>query len=141
MSESPGSNDYAKHHAAVLLNKRIQGIMPDNWQDQLRERFPDWLTSKAIMRFLEMSEQNKRPFVGDLVSGEVIAVAPFGVWVDVNWGFPALLLAANMLNVEGERISEYDYPKLGTIIHAEITSLDVEGEIKLIQTPDPDAAT
>ena len=115
--------------------------MSESWEEQLRKRFPDWLTSEGILRFMELTRLDDRPYVGDIVSGEVVARAPFGVWVDIDWGFPALMLVVNMLNAGTKSISFDSYPALGTIVYAEINSLGVEGEIGLTQIHNPETAT
>ena len=117
-----------------------QNETPD-WRQQIRDRFPDWLTSAAILRFIDAMELDDRPYVGDIVSGEVISRAPFGVWVDIHCGFPALLLVPNMLNAQSSPITFDDFPQLHSVVHAEIVSLGVEGEIGLIQIAEPNATS
>jgi len=121
----------------LVFQNRRWGVMPESWEEQLRKRFPDWLTPEACLRFLEVSVSDDRPYVGDIVSGVVISRAPFGVWVDIDCGFLSLLLVVNMLEAEAKPISFDEYPELGTIIYAEIHSLGVEGEIGLSQIPNP----
>ena len=115
--------------------------MNKDWQNQIRKRFPDWHTSEMILRWLEVARSDDRPYVGDLVSGDVITNSPLGVWVDINCGFPALLPFENMLDAQAQFITSDEYQTLGSIVHGEISSLEIDGEIRLIQLPYPRAVT
>jgi hypothetical protein len=67
--------------------------------------------------------------------GEVIARAPFGVWVDIAADHPALLLVPEMAGARERRIVFEDYPALGTVVEAWVVSLGERGEIALSQNP------
>jgi hypothetical protein len=71
--------------------------------------------------------------VGQMVSGRVIARAPFGVWLDIGVGRPALLLVVNMNDAGVQPIAAQDYPPKGAIVDARISSLGAQGEIGLTQ--------
>ena len=114
--------------------------MSKNWTEQIRERFPDWLSTESALRWMDSLKSECRPYVGDLVSGAVIARAPFGVWVDIDWGRPALLRAEDMIGADQKRIRFDEYPGFDTIINAEIISLEIDGEIGLKQVPNPESA-
>ena len=102
--------------------------MSEKWDTDIRHQFPDWLTSDAILRWLDFDKPN----VGDTFTGTVIARAPFGVWLDIGIGFPALLLAPNMIKSH-RSIESDDYPKIGDAIFTEIIGLSVGAEITLLQ--------
>jgi predicted RNA-binding protein with RPS1 domain len=104
-----------------------------NWNDDIRARFTDWGTEDALARW---PTERKRLSVGLCVRGEVIARAPFGVWVDISAGHPALLLVAEMRDARERRIRFEDYPKMGEILEAHISSLGDRAEIALSQQDD-----
>ncbi len=60
----------------------------------------------------------------------MIARAPFGVWLDINADYPALLLVPEMRGAKERRITFEDYPAIGEVVEARIIAL---GEIALGQ--------
>jgi hypothetical protein len=89
--------------------------MEDVWREQIRSRFPDWGTDAALARW---PGDRARLAVGSVVRGEVIARAPFGVWVDIAAAHPALLLVPEMVGARLRRMVFEDYPALGTVVEA-----------------------
>ena len=63
------------------------------WGDDILARFSDWGTGEARPRWPQVRAGLA---VGQAVRGEVIARAPFGVWVDIGAGWPALLQVPEM---------------------------------------------
>lgn len=60
--------------------------------------------------------------VGESIRGRVIARRPFGVFVDIGVGFPALL---EVMQFEGARQRRYnleDYPAVGDMISARVVA-------------------
>lgn len=105
------------------------------WVAAVRARFPDWQTPEALQRWTSVFDQLK---IGHPVSGEVIARAHFGVWVDFGVSFPGLLLVTNMEDAGPGRITVEEYPPIGSLIDGRINSLGLSGEIGLTQRrPDP----
>lgn len=102
------------------------------WEEDIRARFPDWGTDAVLARW---SAIRSCLSIGQLVRGEVIARAPFGVWVDVAAGHPALLLVPEMTGARERRIMFEDYPALGSTVEARVVSLGDRGEIALSQHP------
>jgi hypothetical protein len=100
------------------------------WDEQIRERFPDWGTEVAAARW---ETDRARLYIGKTVSGEVIARAPFGVWIDINVGHPALLLVPYMAGAREDRIVFENYSALGAIVEARIATLGEGGKISLTQ--------
>jgi hypothetical protein len=70
-----------------------------------------------------------------VVHGEVIARAPFGVWVDINAAHPALLLVTEMGGAREWRMDFEDYPALGMVVEAWVVSMGERCEIALSQNP------
>jgi hypothetical protein len=101
-----------------------------DWGDDIRLRFPDWGTEAALARWPQSLAALQ---VGRSVSGVVIARAPFGVWLDIGAGHPALLLAPQMRGAKERRITFEEYPQKGTLIDAKVVSLGERGEISLPQ--------
>ncbi|NOT61141.1 MAG: hypothetical protein HOP19_13055 [Acidobacteria bacterium] len=102
----------------------------NDWREEIKSRFPDWQTDVAIERWPAI---RKSLSIGQPVSGEVIARAPFGVWVDINVGQPALLIVVNMKDAGMRRIAFDDYPPKGAVVLARINALGEQGEIGLTQ--------
>jgi predicted RNA-binding protein with RPS1 domain len=70
---------------------------------------------------------------GQTVRGQVIARAPFGVWIDIDVGHPALLLVPEMRGARERRITFEQYPLIGTIVEARVICLGDRGQISLTQ--------
>ena len=105
--------------------------MPESdWDADIRAVFPDWQTDAAVERWPAIKESLS---VGETVSGKVISRAPFGVWLDIEVGQPALLLVVNMDGANNSRITFNDYPQKGIVLTARINALGDRGEIGLTQ--------
>ena len=102
------------------------------WPEDIKARFPDWGTDRILLRWPSI-RQNVT--VGQTVRGDVIARAPFGVWIDIGIGHPALLLVPEMEGARERSISFDEYPLIGMIVEARIVSLGERGEINLTQHP------
>ncbi|MEA5595475.1 hypothetical protein [Rivularia sp. UHCC 0363] len=48
------------------------------------------------------------PNIGDFVNGEVVACAPFGIWLDIHCGVPALL---EIIQLDIQNFKPEDYPE------------------------------
>lgn len=101
-----------------------------SWDDDVRTHFPDWGTADAVQRW-----QSNRPQIvkGQPVCGTVIARAPFGVWVDISVGHPALLLVPEMAEASKKRITFDEYPQIGSVLEANIAGTGEKAEIRLTQ--------
>lgn len=106
------------------------------WGEDIRARFPDWGTDAALARWSHVRERLR---VGQFVCGSVIARAPFGVWLDIDAGHPALLLVPEMRGAREHRITFEIYPAIGEVVEARIVALGERGEIGLTQHPQTDA--
>jgi ribosomal protein S1 len=102
------------------------------WGEDIRARFPDWGTEAALARWPAIKAGLA---VGQLVRGEVIARAPFGVWVDIGAGHPALLLVPEMAGAQERSIRFEEYPELGAVVEARVVSLGDRAEISITQNP------
>jgi hypothetical protein len=94
------------------------------WRDEIRARFPDWETDAFQARWPENSEGLA---VGQEVRGEIIARAPFGLWMDIRIGHPALLLVTEMTGDPDQM--------LGAIVECHVAVVAVTGQISLTQFP------
>lgn len=65
------------------------------WDNDILALFPDCGTDAAHARW---PESRARLAVGQSIRGKVIARAPFGVWVDIGAGHPALLRVTEMID-------------------------------------------
>lgn len=100
------------------------------WLTELRTRFPDWNTDSANHRWGSVRASLR---IGQVISGEVVARAPFGVWLDIGASFPALLLVPNMSAARLKRIRFEEYPDIGTIVEGRINTMGNCGEIGVTQ--------
>ena len=101
-----------------------------SWQEDIRARFPSWLSEGALPNW---SAARASLAIGQRVSGVVIARAPFGVWLDIGVPFPALLLVPNMREAGQRRIAFEDYPQAGDGVEGYINALGDRGEIGIAQ--------
>ena len=95
---------------------------PTEWGAKLRARFPD------LQQSAELWERVKLQLApGEEREGEVIARAPFGVWVDLGLGVPALQEVAEFEDAGTRRYALEDYPAEGSKLVARITCFRDEG--------------
>ena len=102
--------------------------MTITWRDEIRVRFPDWGTDAALARWPAIRAQLA---VGQAIRGEVVARAPFGVWVDIGAGQPALLLVPEMAEARERCITFADCPALGAVIETRIIAIGDRAQIGL----------
>jgi len=90
-------------------------MLDDEWRNLVSERFPtrdlnetkvDWDRLKGRLR------------VGESVTGTVVARAPFGPWIDIGVGFPALMLITEVEGLTPERYKADDWCPIGSTITA-----------------------
>jgi hypothetical protein len=72
------------------------------WGEDIKARFPDWGTDHVLTIWPSIRQH---VMIGQTVFGEVVARAPFGVWIDIGIGHPALLLVPEMLGARERSIS------------------------------------
>jgi ribosomal protein S1 len=104
------------------------------WEEDIRVRYPEWHTEAGRACWPEIRGRLR---IGQDVRGSVIARAPFGVWLDINAGYPALLLVPEMRHAKERRITFDDYPEIGEIVEAWIVALGERAEISLTQRDRP----
>lgn len=105
------------------------------WEDDIRACFPEWGDSQPNPRWPEVRAGLQ---IGQVVRGTVIARAPFGVWLDIGVGFPALLLVPNMRGATLRPIKFENYPAMGILVEGCINALGNGGEIGVTEEPDAD---
>jgi predicted RNA-binding protein with RPS1 domain len=103
-----------------------------SWDDDIRARFSDWGTDAALARWPSAKASLA---IGETVRGDVFGRAPFGVWVDIAAGNPALLLVPEMAGACQRPVRFEDYPELGAVVEAWVVSLGERAEITLSQSP------
>lgn len=83
--------------------------------------FGDYLSpAKAA----EWAAVKARLATGESVRGSVIARRPFGVFVDIGAGFPALLEVIQFENARERRYEIEDYPAIGDPITARVVAFN-----------------
>lgn len=103
-----------------------------SWGEDIQDRFPHWGTDSALSCWPKIRAELR---VGQMVRGIVIARAPFGVWLDIGVGHPALLLVPEMREAKEWRIKFEDYPETGEPVEGRIIALGNRGEISVTQQP------
>lgn len=72
----------------------------------------------------EWSAVQAQVTVGESVRGAVIARRPFGVFVDIGVGFPALLEVTQFGEARERRYRFEDYPAIGEMITARVVAFN-----------------
>lgn len=102
------------------------------WAQDIQKHFPDWGTAAALQRWQSNLPKLER---GQRVGGTVIARAPFGVWLDISVGHPALLLVPEMAGAIQKRITFEEFPQIGSFLEASVVGMSEKAEICLTQNP------
>jgi ribosomal protein S1 len=92
-----------------------------DWGQRLSERFP---SRDAAETEKEWAAVKQRITVGDSVTGIVFAKAPYGAWLDVGVGFPALLEIICIAGMTRERYRADDWCPFGTEVTARVGSFN-----------------
>jgi ribosomal protein S1 len=91
-----------------------------NTRDDLQEAFGDYLSQKNDAEW----DHAKAAFPpGTTVTGKVVLLCIFGIFVDIGAGFPALL-SITQFNPSPKRrpVVVEDYPEVGTVIKCRVVS-------------------
>jgi ribosomal protein S1 len=91
----------------------------DDWSQLLSEQFP--AVHEADRRWDEFKQLKT---IDQEVLGTVIAKAPFGAWVDIGAGFPALLELPNIAGLTPEKYRADDWCPIGSQVQALIGRFD-----------------
>ena len=101
--------------------------------DELDKLFPD---HRSSVRSAEWESVKQRLVVGETVTGKVVARSPFGAWIDLGVGFPALLEILVMAGLTPERYRADDWCPLGSEVTASVAGFRDNGhQIGLWQVP------
>lgn len=71
---------------------------------------------------------------GDQVSGIVVARAPFGAWIDLGLGFPAMIELPRIAELAADDYQRGDWCHVGSPINATVHHAEA-GHIRLSQKP------
>lgn len=110
----------------------------DAWRRLVAERFPP-RTPEESDRDWEALKENLA--VGQGVTGEVIARAPFGVWLDIGVGFPAEVDIIVIDDLTPERYRADDWCPIGSTVTAFVGGfldnrhIEHGREVRLYQRP------
>lgn len=81
-------------------------MMYSDWEQRLSERFP-FPDAEEAEREWESLKDRLSP--GQSVTGIVVTKAPFGAWLDIGVGFPALLEIVCIAGLTPERYQADDW--------------------------------
>ncbi|BCE01989.1 hypothetical protein [Marinicellulosiphila megalodicopiae] len=102
-----------------------------NWSKVLQELFGDYSSIEMAKEWDTLkSKINKN----DNVSGIVVARAPYGIWIDLGFGFPALLESIVVKGMTPAIYKEDKYLPVGSTVYAKISGIrEKERQIYLHQ--------
>ena len=89
--------------------------------EDLAKHFGDY---RAVDREKAWLRAKRSLPLGSLVSGQVKAQYPFGVFVDIGCDFPALLLVVRFVDAHVKRYDLSMYPSIGTTLSARVCAFD-----------------
>jgi ribosomal protein S1 len=92
-----------------------------DWGPRLAERFPRRDGAEAQKEWEALKQLLA---IGQSVTGTVVARAPFGAWVDIGVGFPALLEIICMEGMTPDRYRADDWCPLGSSVTATVGSFN-----------------
>lgn len=107
-----------------------------DWGRLLSERFPfdEATEAECLRREGEWVALQRRLAVGQSVTGTVFAKAPFGAWIDLDVGFPALLEIVCIAGLTPERYRADDWCPIGSQVAAFVSAFKDRGyQIGLMQ--------
>lgn len=101
--------------------------------DDLEKLFPD---HRSPRRSAEWETLKQRLIIDRAVTGRVVAKSPFGVWVDLGVGYPALLEIVVMKDLTPERYRTDDWCPVGSELTAYVGGFrDDVHQVRLWQVP------
>jgi ribosomal protein S1 len=86
-----------------------------NWGRLLSERFPARDPAQAEREWLALQ---RHVAIGQSVTGTVVTKAPFGAWIDLGIGFPALLEINCIAGLTPEKYRADDWCPIGSEVTA-----------------------
>jgi len=89
----------------------------EGWDGLLTARFPPGDPEEKRWEWEQVKQQL---VVGQTVRGVVVAKAAFGAWLDIDVGFPALLLIPDIAGLTPESYRADDWCAIGSTIAAEV---------------------
>ena len=88
----------------------------------LEERFGDYLSADRAEAWATVKS---RLVIGETVEGVVVARFPFGVFIDLGVGFPALLEVIQFERAQQRPYRQLDdYPAVGTTVSARVVAFN-----------------
>lgn len=101
--------------------------------DDLDRLFPG---HRSPDRTVDWEELKRRLTYGQTVTGTVVAKSPFGAWVDLGVGFPALLEIVVIAGLTPERYRAGDWCPVGSEITAFVGGFrNGSNQVELWQVP------
>ena len=86
-----------------------------NWAQRVAEQFPARDSNDTDCAW---AAAKQRLALGQTITGIVVAKAPFGAWIDIGVGFPALLEILVMEGLTPERYRAGDWCPVGSEVTA-----------------------
>jgi hypothetical protein len=111
--------------------KNSRQMMYSDWDNKLKERFPGYGSHDRDQAWEELKRQL---VVGQSVTGVIVTRAPFGAWIDLGIGFPALLEIICIDGLTPERYRAGDWCPIGSEVTAFVGDFtDRSHQIRLFQ--------
>ena len=88
---------------------------------ELERLFPE---HAAAERSADWEALERRHQCGQVVNGKVVMTSTFGAWVDLGFGFPALLEIIHIEGLTPERYRDGDWGSVGSMVQARVAHFD-----------------
>jgi transcriptional accessory protein Tex/SPT6 len=121
---------WRKGECNTMKDEKTGDVDGQKWREIVRTHFPEWNVSSSCP---EQPVQTAQLQCGQEITGVVVAQAPFGVWLDIGVGWPALLLVVDMKEAQIHRVPFEQYPSIGTTITGRIKVVGEAGELAITQ--------
>ena len=104
-----------------------------NWAEEVRRCFGDVTRPDRLADWIRTRQEYP---IGSKVSGTVVLKSPFGVWLDLGVGFPALLLVTRFKH----QLEFQDYVDHGPVVGGQVDAVvfllnDADRQLVLTQKP------
>lgn len=91
----------------------------NSWGRTLSDRFP---SRDPVIMDREWAALKEGLRLGDSVTGTVLAKAPFGAWIDIGVGFPALLELPQIAGLTPAKYRADEWCAIGSEVNASVVA-------------------
>ena len=117
--------------ATQSSHSRNNTMVDVNWRNEIERTFGDYESPELESAWQAVIQSLK---LGQSGTGEVVARAPYGAWIDLGVGFPALLQIIMMRDMDHETYLADEWCPVGSQVEAQVRILN-DRQIGLEQFP------